>query len=505
MFGPEFFPTPRSLIRKMLDKLKRDAHYYLDPSAGKGDIAEAIQQLNPYGRAHVDCIESNPELVALLLGKGLRVVGYDWLTHTGVCYYDAIVMNPPFSSGDEHLLRAWDFMHDGEIVCLLNEETVLNPCTKRRERLAALIERHGEVEFLGSCFDLRSRKTQQTERVTGVRVALVYLNKLADDDRVDLWARDANPNERPRGDDGATHEHSDETSDATTMLAIRDELGNMEHWYNMANEHFLRAVVELRKARAYLEANRIYVGSDYERITQLAFGNVNSARAEFTQKHRRDAWLQVFERMEFRNWLDHKQTNEFIREIERNGDIPFTAANIKGTLENVWLERGKLFEKSVANVFDELTRYHATNTNHVEGWKTNDSYKVNERLVFPWGVSYEKGIFGGYRLHSGSRVDIYDDLDRIVCVLDGTKFAECWTIGKALEERFRASRGEQGEDLSVPNNRAQSDYFDIKFWKKGTLHLKWRDLTLWERFNVTAAKGKKWLGEDTRCGKGKEQ
>lgn len=47
----------------MLDKLTRDSHYYLDPSAGKGDIAEAIIEANPWRRAHVDCIESNPELV----------------------------------------------------------------------------------------------------------------------------------------------------------------------------------------------------------------------------------------------------------------------------------------------------------------------------------------------------------------------------------------------------------------------------------------------------------
>lgn len=44
MFGPEFFPTPKPLIRRMLAKLKRDAHYYLDPSAGKGNIVEARSQ-----------------------------------------------------------------------------------------------------------------------------------------------------------------------------------------------------------------------------------------------------------------------------------------------------------------------------------------------------------------------------------------------------------------------------------------------------------------------------
>src|SRR6202008_1780043 len=100
----------------------------------------------------------------------------------------------------------------------------------------------------------------------------------------------------------------------------------------------------------------------------------NSARAEFIRSHRREAWMSVFELMDFRKWLDKKQTDEFIRDIERNGNVPFTKENIKGTLQNVFLQRGQLFEKSVANVFDELTRYYKGNTSHREGWKTNDNY-----------------------------------------------------------------------------------------------------------------------------------
>jgi len=41
-------------------------------------------------------------------------------------------------------------------------------------------------------------------------------------------------------------------------------------------------------------------------------------------------------------------------------------------------------------------------------------------------------------------------------------------------------------------------FFDIKFWKKGTVHLKWRDLALWQQFNITASAGKKWIGENTQ-------
>ena len=38
--NPDFFPTPRPLARKMLAKItNKEAKYFLEPSAGKGDIA----------------------------------------------------------------------------------------------------------------------------------------------------------------------------------------------------------------------------------------------------------------------------------------------------------------------------------------------------------------------------------------------------------------------------------------------------------------------------------
>ncbi len=480
MFGAEFYPTPKPVIRKMLAKISSDARHFLEPNAGKGDIAEAIvEKIGRYSRANVDCIECAPELVAVLMDKDFPVVGHDWLDYSGVCYYDAIVMNPPFSNGDDHLLKAWDFLHNGEIVCLLNEETIKNPCTVARKRLASIIEQHGEVEFLGECFRCGERKT-------GVNVAMVYLKKVSDDDAIDLWA---NKTEEKIADDDIGGDKN--------MLAIRDSLGNMQHYYDQANEHMHKAFQHIRKASLYLSANEIYIGSDYDKILELAYKNINDAKAEFGRKHRRDAWMHVFNKMEFRKWLDKKQREDFVRDIERNGNIPFTKENIKGTLENVFLQRGQLFEQSVANVFDELTRYYKGNTNHTEGWKTNDSYKVNRKIIFPWGCRFEKEYGRSFSTCYGGQIDIYNDLDRILCVLAGKDFEDCGTIDRAMSNKFHIlGHGvKQGFD-----NQTESEFFHIKFWMKGTVHLTFKDDELWTKFNVTASKGKNWIGRSTQKG-----
>jgi hypothetical protein len=516
--NPDFFPTPRQIARRMLSKItNREAKYFLEPSAGKGDIADVIR--NPctleeseaecaqsgdgnYDKHHwshhernvcIDVVENYPALIQVLRGKEYDVVGFDWLTYDGVSYYDVVAMNPPFSEGAKHLLKAWDFLHQGEVVCLLNEETIKNPYTQERQRLAEIIKQFGEVEYLGDCFSTAEHKTD-------VNIALVYLKKVAPDDAPDLWAKDT------------THEkhYGVEYDGEEQMLAIRDNLGNMEHSFNMANEHWMKGIEHIRKAKLYMDQNKIhdYSGSSREedlgKIVKLALSNVHTCRSEFLRRHRKLAWTSVFQQMEFNRWLDSKQQGRFLRDVERDSTIPFTAANIKSTLENVFMSRKKLFEESVANVFDELCGHAVENGsgpampnclkhhwNRGEGWKTNDSYKVNQRLVFPHGCRYDSD-FNSFRLEYGDADRIYSDLDRILCVLDGRPFDKCFTVGAALSRAF------DRKHYSVSDQIAESEYFEICFYKKGTVHLKWKREDLWEAFNRTAAAGKKWLGENTQ-------
>jgi hypothetical protein len=516
MFGdnPDFYPTPRAVARRMLAKItNKEAKYFLEPSAGKGDIADVIRYPISYEeycdehpdesirenrrsgrgyathrdrernhRVHVDVVENYPDLIAVLRGKEYDVVGFDWLTYEGVSYYDAIVMNPPFSEGAKHLLKAWNFLYHGEIVCLLNEETLKNPHSAERQQILRLVEQFGSVEYLGDCF-------ADAEHRTGVNVAMVYLRKVAPDDSADLWAAPKN----------AEREFQVDFDGDATMLAIRDNLGNMEHWFNMANEHWIRGIEHIRKAQFFMSQNRISDrhGSreqSIEKILAMALNNVHTCRAEFLRNHRRWAWTSVFEQMEFSRWLDSKQQERFMRDVQRDSTIPFTAENIKSTLQNVFASRKRLFDESVANVFDELCRHAVENGEGPSqpasvrrgGWKTNDNYKVNKRLIFPWGV--ELGYHGRLRERgygSGSSAIACVDLDRILCVLDGRPFDKCFTVRRAIEG-------------ARPGELVESDYFQIRGYKKGTLHLKWKRDDLWERFNRTAAAGKKWLGEDTQ-------
>ena len=492
LFGPDFYPTPRAIARKMLAKISRDAVHFLEPSAGKGDLASAIVSEGNFdarwgsgNRFRVDVIEENPDLAAVLRTReGVSVVGYDWLTYSGVSYYDAIIMNPPFSNGATHLLRAWDFLHAGEIVSLINQETIDNPCTQERKRLASIIAEHGTVEPLGACFS-------KAERVTNVCVALVYLKKEAEDDRINLWHTDGK--ERPI--------NNDDIGSPDMLPALRDKLGNMEHYYRQALEEMFKGFAHIRKSSLFMEALGTGIRkrstekqeAAIEQVLKMALVNVTAARAEFATQLRQGAWMHVFAQVEFRKWLDTKQTEELLRDLEMGSTVEFTSANIKGTLANIFMQRNKLFEQSVWNVFVGITKHFKGNTSGDvgsgdgrAGWKTNDAYKVNERLVFPYGCRY---TYGSFDIWSAREAGIlYTDLDRVLCMLDGSKLEDTITVCDALQMAFSKSK-EPGT--------CESAFFHIRYFKKGTVHLKWKRTDLQDRFNITAAAGRNWIGEQT--------
>ena len=169
-----FYPTPETLIAKMWDKIdkKRSIQNILEPSAGKGDIADYICK-NYISQNKIDCIEFDDTLRDVLIGKTFRVVEKDFLKYNSRKHYDCIIMNPPFDKGSKHLLKAIQIAENNggsQIVCLLNAETLFNLYSNDRKLLQRKLSKYdAEVEMLGEAFS-------DAERKTDVQVALVYIN-----------------------------------------------------------------------------------------------------------------------------------------------------------------------------------------------------------------------------------------------------------------------------------------------------------------------------------------
>lgn len=113
----QFFPTPPVLAASVCEwaEINSDCDV-LEPSAGKGAIAEEIIKRRPRSVTVVELDEAN----ASFLGEkyDYRFIGQDFLTWDAPLLYDRIVMNPPFSKKQDvkHIVRAFDLLKPGGIL-----------------------------------------------------------------------------------------------------------------------------------------------------------------------------------------------------------------------------------------------------------------------------------------------------------------------------------------------------------------------------------------------------
>lgn len=141
----DFYPTPRDIIEKYvvpkLASVKAGTTrrpLILEPSAGKGDIADAVRDAEPI--FIVETVEINSIRREILHHKGYAVIGDDFMK-LGVDSkdskgnvklsaefqnrYDAIVMNPPFAQGVgmQHIRRAVEMLKPGGTLVAIAPES----------------------------------------------------------------------------------------------------------------------------------------------------------------------------------------------------------------------------------------------------------------------------------------------------------------------------------------------------------------------------------------------
>jgi len=466
----------------MVCKLKNKPQTILEPSAGKGDIIDHLTDGYRYQYRNIHAIEKDETLQATLRGKGVKVIDSDFLTFAGPDKYDAIIANPPFDEGDKHLLKAIDIMYCGEIVFLLNAETIRNPYTNTRKVLVhKLSELNAEIEYIPDAFLTAERRTK-------VEIALVYINI-----------------ERQVEDDlfkGVTDTASDtsETIEPDHEIQTKNNIKNMVDDYNRVvkvgtetllgyyrNYNHIGEFIQLKENGD--EGNLYY--HDSATLTQLMQDKLNG----FLRDVRKHYWSEVLELKPVTDRLTSHKRDLFYHQVEKQTYMDFTEYNIRSFILNIIDGYEQTLTDAVVALFDEMSKKYAwddnnefeKNIHYFNGWKTNKAFFVNEKVVIPyyhfWDV-WGSGVSNGKWKVNYQDTSRLHDIDLVMNYFDGRAYYT--SIIDALGSAFEREQ----------TRKVLSTFFEISVFKKGTLHLTFRDENIRRRFNIAACKGKGWLPQD---------
>lgn len=478
----EFYPTPEELVNKMLDGVNLNyVKTVLEPSAGKGDIVQGLKSHAKYQNLDIDCVEINKDLRNCLKGAGYRVVGDDFLTYTTMKQYDLIVMNPPFSNGDAHLLKALKMQqrYGGAVVALVNAETIRNPYTNLRKELVQMIENaDGTVEYLEHAF-------LDAERQTDVEIALVkvkfqepeHISSIMDKLQKEKAVEESDPEERQH------------LADNDFIKAIVDQ-------YQMEIKAGCRLIEEYKAMQPYILSSFSQKNEksmyDYNCILNLKIGDQKASVNGFIKEVREKYWSTLFTNPKFTGKLTSNVLEEYKSKIHELRDVEFSVFNILEVKWDMMQNVAKGIERSIIDLFDLFcsgwfSEDMGTTIHYYNGWKSNSAYKVNKKAIARFDAfrNYDKHfdpIWSSYS-YDGGCMKRLNDMEKCFNYLDNGRTDDGAGMGNILNNAVK-----NGQTRNI-----ELKYFTVTFYKKGTCHIVFKDEELLKKFNLYGAQKKGWL------------
>ena len=464
MFNRDFYPTPRPVIERMLFGTDIAGRTFLEPSAGKGDIVDYLKE---NGAKDVITCEINRDL-ARIAGSKSRLISEDFLnvTRDMVSHVDCIVMNPPFSNEEAHILHAYDVAPDGcTIISLCNGNVVTSRygTTARQSRIIELIGLYGRTEQFGNCFT-------DAERETDVRIACVWLYK-------------------PRSGD-------DEFADFFS-LTDEEETG-LNQQEGIIQYNYVREIVN-RYVGAIKLFDRIEpLANEINKLTTpisefgIKFGAFETGKAQYRNEITRDvykkelqkqAWQRIFSDMKMQKYVTTGVMEKINRFIETQVHVPFTMRNIYRMVEVIVGTHGSRMGQVLVEAFEKICSFSwCDNCTGGDMWKTNSDYVINRRFIVPYICSndiWDDGVhLASFGHTSQSQID---DIVKALCFLTGENYDNHETLSSFVNETKMCwgSWYEWG-------------FFNIRGYKKGTMHFEFRDEKVLYMFNRRVAEIRGW-------------
>lgn len=489
----DFYPTPQNLIDKMLSDIDFSmVHTILEPSAGKGNIVDKLKKIEEVKNKYyfkninldIDCIEADQNLRTILKSKNYRVVYNDFLTYNTMKTYDLIIMNPPFSNGCKHLLKALKMQEKtgGSVICLLNSETLKNPYTNERKQLLQLLKEYeANIQYLQDAF-------LEAERKTKVEIALIKVAL----PEVKTQSFILNGLRKAKEEKESTY------PEENTQIVENDFFQVIVNQYNMEVEAGIKLIKEYKAMTPFIlsqfrkdketgktiQAGGCILSLDIANNKDKYHNNlsINNYIREVRGKY----WEALLKNPKFVGQLTNNLQREYYSKIKELKGYDFSLYNIHEIKIDINKKVVKGIEQTIVDLFEELSNKYSyydectKNIHYFNGWKTNKAWIINRKVIIPLN-GYSR-IWNRFNPTDYLVKEKLQDIEKCFNYLDGG-LTEAVDLEKSLQF---AEEYEETKDIICK-------YFKITFYKKGTCHITFTNEELLKKFNIFGAQHKGWL------------
>jgi len=487
-----YYPTPNEIVNKMICNIDWNTiSTILEPSAGSGNIVDNILYTTSYRskKLDIDCIEIDEQLQIILKGKGHRIIHNNFLTFNTMKKYDLIIMNPPFENGAKHLIKALEMQKNGgSVICLLNAETLKNKFSNERKDLSNMLEdMNANIEYIENAFLTAERKT--SVEIALIKVCIPVEKNVVD---VDIFEKFKKPTVLI-GEEETEQEHMltkyTEENDYIDLIVEQFEtetrMGmHLIEEYNKMKPYFLKNVYKDKKQK-YSEyeysLSLIICDKDNE---DYRYSQYDCSSNLFLEVMRKKYWNALFHSEKFVNKLTDNLRESLNSKLDTYVKYDFNIFNIYTLMQEINLQTVKGIEDTIMNLFYEFSGKHAYNTelnnkniHYYNGWCTNKSWKINNKVIVPYLRSNWEGK------------DRINDIHKTLSYLDGNiSEVDVWAEIKKQWVKKNGCDYPNSTDYYIPD--VKLPYFSVHFYKKGTAHILFTNEELLDKFNLFACKNK---------------
>lgn len=477
MFGIDFYPTPPEVIEKMLAGALLTDKVILEPSAGSGNIVGYCTEM--LAKEVLAC-EIDERLRKILSGK-CHIIENDFLDLTAerISHIDYIVMNPPFSKQEQHILHAWDIAPEGcQIISLCNYSMLDNRHTRQRSDIGRIIEGFGRSDYFGKCFDTSERKTD-------VSIGCVWLYKPKTGNNEFEGYFDLYDYEQDEINGSGIVKY-DFVQDIVSRYVEAVSLFNEVEETNKRMTSVIGGVTD----NFSIKFGATYTRGDNKYLT--------ITRQVFKKELQKAAWNKIFGMMNMEKYVTRGVMSDINKFVEQQIHVPFTVKNVYLMIQMIAGTHAQRMDQVIVEAFEKICNYSYENSTAGEGWRTNTDFLINKKFILPWMT--EIGWHGELKLKYNKDHEM-DDIAKALCHLTATNYDSIkpfyWWVSDFNNKAGELNRLQFGQWY-------EWGFFRFKGFKKGTMHFEFVDEDLWARFNQKVAEIKGWTNMVTHTKKGRK-